>query len=452
MNRPSKTQGEGCTDALITGGRGACGALEVPGDKSISHRVAILSAIASGTSSITGFLQAEDCINTLRALEALGVETFIDGDGELQITGTGGRFLEPACSLDFGNSGTGLRLMAGLLASQPFQTELGGDDSLTSRPMDRIRGPLEEMGATFEFPCSENCAPFRVQGGSLTSIDYRVPIASAQVKSCLLIAGLFAEGESIIHEPRMTRDHTERLLRVLDVPIRVDGLSVSVDGFGLDGPDVDATEWYVPGDFSSAANWIVSAAAREGKKLNIENVGLNPRRTAFLDVLERMGAEIEVEEISENDVAEPYGDIKVRGSNLKGTEVCGNEIPNLIDELPLVAVAGVLAEGETVIRDAGELRVKESDRIKTMVRNLKEFGADVEELKDGLVVRGPIKLNKKVCVDSYGDHRIAMAMAILGSYGEKPVLVKNIACTETSYPGFWGDLRHQGVTVDFVVA
>jgi 3-phosphoshikimate 1-carboxyvinyltransferase len=449
VSSPSKKQGEPKTNALISGGQSACGALEVPGDKSISHRVAIFSAIASGTSSITGFLQAEDCINTLRALEAIGVETFIDGDGELQITGTGGRFFEPAFPLDFGNSGTGLRLMAGLLASQPFQTELSGDESLSSRPMDRIRGPLEMMGATFEFPNTDNRAPFRVQGGSLTSIDYRAPVASAQVKSCLLIAGLFAEGESVIHEPRRTRDHTERLLRVLDVPIKVDGLSVSVDGFGLDGPDVEATEWYVPGDFSSAANWIVSAAARGGKKLNIENVGLNPRRTAILDVLERMGAEIEVEVISESDVAEPYGDIKVRGTNLKGTEVGGNEIPNLIDELPLVAVAGALAEGETVIRDAAELRVKESDRISAMVKNLKKFGADVEELKDGLIVRGPINLDKKVGVDSYGDHRIAMAMAILGSYGEKPVAIKNIACTETSYPGFWGDLRHQGVSVEF---
>ena len=437
-------------DVVITAGDRGCGALEVPGDKSISHRVAIFSGIASGTSSITGFLQAEDCINTLRALEALGVETFIDADGELQVTGTGGRFYEPAFPLDLGNSGTGIRLMAGLLAGQPFQAELTGDKSLVTRPMGRICVPLEMMGASFEFLGEDQHAPLRLQGGSLTSLDYRMPVASAQVKSCLLIAALFADGESVIHEPRRTRDHTENLLRVIDVPIKVDGLSVAVDGFGLDGPDVEATEWYVPGDFSSAANWVVLAAARKGKKLNIENVGLNPRRTAFLDVLERMGAEIDVEVISESDVAEPYGDIKIRGAQLKGTEVSGNEIPNLIDELPLVAVAGVLAEGETVIRDAAELRVKESDRISSMVRNLKKFGVDVEELEDGLIVRGAAKLTKKVSVDSFGDHRIAMAMAILGSYCEEQVEIKNIGCTETSYPGFWEDLRHQGVTIEFV--
>jgi len=437
------------SSATVSPGSHIGGTLEVPGDKSISHRVAIFSALAEGTSSVIGFLQSEDCVNTLRALEAMGASTTFDEDGGLQITGSGGRLMEPAKALDFGNSGTGIRLLAGLVAGQGFPVELAGDGSLTRRPMDRICRPLAAMGAKIDFLGEPDRPPFLISGSSLTGIDYSLPVASAQVKSCLLLATLFAEGTTILHESRPTRDHTERLMRVLDVPIEVDGLQVTLEGCGPDGPVVEATEWYVPGDFSSAAFWIVSAAAREGGRVNIQNVGLNPRRTAFLDVLRRMGAEISIEVISEDDVVEPYGDIRVRGNALQGAEISGDEIPNLIDEIPLVAVLGALAEGETVIRDAEELRVKESDRIACMAGNLRSLGISVEEFPDGMRVIRPARLEPTGPVRSFGDHRIAMSMAILATYCHKPLTIKNIACTETSYPGFWGDLRHLGARVTF---
>ena len=449
MTSRSNHAGASEPSATVSPGTHIGGTLEVPGDKSISHRVAIFSALAEGTSSVIGFLQSEDCVNTLRALEKLGASTTFDEDGDLQITGCGGRLMEPTKALDFGNSGTGLRLMAGLVAGQGFPVELIGDESLTKRPMDRICQPLAVMGAKIDFLGQQGRPPFVISGSSLSAIDYSLPVASAQVKSCLLLATLFAEGTTIIHEPRPTRDHTERLMRVLDVPIEVDGLTVALEGCGSEGPVVEATEWYVPGDFSSAAFWIVSAAAREGGRATIQNVGLNPRRTAFLNVLRRMGAKITVEVISEDDVVEPYGDIQVTGNALKGTEISGDEIPNLIDEIPLVAVLGALAEGETIIRDAEELRVKESDRIACMAENLRSLGICVEEFADGMRVIGPAKLEPTGPVRSFGDHRIAMAMAILATYCSKPLKINNIACTETSYPGFWGDLRHLGARVTF---
>lgn len=425
------------------------GALEVPGDKSISHRVAILASLARDTSTVTGFLQSEDCINTLRALRMLRVESYVDHDGELKISGVGGEFVQPNGPLDFGNSGTGMRLMAGLMAPQSFRVNMEGDAYLTRRPMQRICRPLELMGAEFTFTGEPYYPPFQIIGSPLTGIDYEMPVASAQVKSCLLLAALFAEGVSVIHEPRPTRDHTERLMRVLDVPIEVEGLTIRLEGFGPEGPEVETADWYVPGDFSSAAFWIVSAAARPGVSISIQNVGLNPRRTALLNVLERMGADVSVEVISEDDVVEPYGDISIHGAALTGTEIGGDEIPNLIDELPLVAVLGALAEGKTVIRDAAELRVKESDRIHAMAVNLGRFNATVEEHEDGMTITGPAKLKANGPANSFGDHRIAMASAILATYADGGGTVEDIACTETSYTGFWGDLRHLGAHVEF---
>ena len=425
------------------------GTLEVPGDKSISHRVAILSSLAHDTSTVIGFLQSEDCINTLRALRMLRVESYVDRDGELKISGVGGEFTKPSGPLAFGNSGTGMRLMAGLMAPQNFRVSMEGDASLTRRPMERICRPLELMGSEFTFNGEKYFPPFEVIGSPLTGIEYEMPMASAQVKSCILLAALFADGVSVIHEPRPTRDHTERLIRVLDVPIEVDGLTIRLEGFGPEGPEVETTDWYVPGDFSSAAFWIVSAAARPGVSISIQNVGLNPRRTALLKVLERMGADVTVEVISESDVVEPYGDINVHGAALTGTEIGGNEIPNLIDELPLVAVLGALAEGETVIRDAAELRVKESDRIHAMAENLKRFNVKVEEREDGMTISGPAKLKADGPASSFGDHRIAMATAILATYADAGGTIEDIACTETSYTGFWGDLRHLGANVEF---
>ena len=281
----------------------------------------------------------------------------------------------------------------------------------------------------------------------MKGITYPLPVASAQVKSCILLATLFADGTSVVTEPRPTRDHTERLLRSLGVPVKVKGLCITLKGFGAKGPEWPARPWQIPGDFSSAAYWMVAVAGREGSAVTIKNVGLNPRRTALLNVLKRMGAEVDIRPNSQ-DEAEPAGDITVKGCRLKGTEVAGDEIPNLIDELPLVAVLGALAEGRTVIRDAAELRVKESDRIATMATNLRLLGVEVEEQADGMTVLGPTKLKATSSVKSYGDHRIAMAMAVLALYMDEPVCINNIACVETSYPTFWEHLESMGARAE----
>jgi 3-phosphoshikimate 1-carboxyvinyltransferase len=413
------------------------GNLRVPGDKSISHRVAMLSAMASGTSEVFGFLCSEDCLNTLNAMEAVGADVERSGD-RITITGTGGALHPPQAVLDLGNSGTSMRLLAGLFAGQPFDVEMTGDASLRSRPMGRIQKPLEAMGAHIALLGAGGCAPIRVRGGAVNPIRYTLPMASAQVKSAVLLAGLSALGETVVVEPRATRDHTERMLMAMGADLSVDGLSITLRSSGLTGSVLKSGTWRVPGDFSSAAFWITAAAAFEGCEVVIEGVGLNPRRTALIEVLRRMGASIDcVEEASS---WEPVGRIVVRGARLKATEVGGDEIPNLIDELPLVAVAGALAEGTTVIRDAAELRVKESDRIATMVTNLSAAGVAVDETADGMrITGGPV--SGGVSVESYGDHRIAMAMAVLGLYANRPIQIDNVACVATSYPGFWDDME-----------
>jgi len=411
----------------------------MPGDKSVSHRAAMLAALATGTSSVTGFLASEDCLNTLAAVEALGAVVERNGT-DVTITGTGGTFHPADGSLDLGNSGTGMRLLAGLLAGQAFETELTGDASLCSRPMKRIKDPLEAMGARVELTGETGTAPMRVGGAPLHGIAYPLPVASAQVKSCVLLAGLYAEGTTTVIEPRPTRDHTEQLLRGMGAPLVVDGPSVSVEGSGPQGPQLSAGPITIPGDFSSAAFWIVAAACRPGSQITIRNAGLNPRRTALLDVLKRMGAGLSITATSGDDAGEPMGDITVVGSCLHGTTVEGNEIPNLIDELPLVAVAGAMAEGQTVIRGAEELRVKESDRIATTVAMLRAVGVQVDEAPDGMTVTGgPVSGNASI--DSHGDHRIAMCAAILGLIGQGPVEVVNTDCIATSYPSFWSDLE-----------
>lgn len=418
------------------------GTLRVPGDKSISHRLAMLAALADGECTIENFLCSEDCLNTLAAVESLGATVARDGS-TVRIKGTAGRFRPPEAPIDLGNSGTGMRLLAGLLAGHDFLTELTGDESLCSRPMGRIREPLEMMGAEVVLSGDRGCAPLRIRGGNLRGITYPLPVASAQVKSCALLAGLFAGGETKVIEPKPTRDHTERLLTAMGVPVRVDGAEVSLTGCG-DRPTLHSGRWRVPGDFSSSAFWMTAAACLPGAELRMEGVGLNPRRAAFLDVLRRMGANIECE-IYEDRVQgsewEPAGDLTVRGGTLEGTVVEGDEIPNLIDELPLVAVAGALAGGETVIRDAAELRVKESDRIRTTADALRAFGMAVEEYPDGLRIAGGRTVRGGGQVDSGGDHRIAMAAAVLGLFADAPVGIRGTACISTSYPGFWGDME-----------
>lgn len=423
------------------------GVLRVPGDKSISHRLAMLCGLASGESVIRNYLMSEDCLNTLRAVEKLGAQVAQSGK-EIRIVGTGGRYSQPAADLDMGNSGTGMRLMAGLLAGQSFVSRMTGDASLCSRPMNRIRVPLELMGADIQLLGAGGCAPIEIRGKGLKAIEYTLPMASAQVKSCVLLAGLGVKGRTVVIEPRPTRDHTEKLLTAMGVGLHVDGLKISLEGEG----ELTGGIWDVPGDFSSAAFWIAAAACSEGSDLTIEGVGLNPRRTAFLDVLKRMGADIRVAGDRGQRTGgrgqgvggrqwEEVGSVRVRGCKLNGTEISGDEIPNLIDELPLVAVVGALARGRTVIKDAGELRVKESDRISSVAEGLSAFGVIVDEQPDGMVVVGDSVIKGGASIDSHGDHRIAMAMAVLGLFAESAVTIHNVACVDTSYPGFKDDME-----------
>jgi 3-phosphoshikimate 1-carboxyvinyltransferase len=418
------------------------GELRVPGDKSVSQRIAMLAALAKGTSVITGFLNGEDAMSTLHAMCVLGASSKFEDD-VLKITGTGGKFKEPANPVDMGNSGTGTRLLAGLLAGQKMTMTMTGDESLSRRPMGRIKDPLEQMGASIELTGEKGTLPMTIAGTPLRGIRYELPMASAQVKSCVLLAGLFAEGKTTVVEPRPTRDHTEKLFQALEIPLTVAGLEISVQGFGPGGPQIQARDMTVPGDFSSAAFWIAAVAARPGAELTVRDVGLNPRRTALLDVLKRMGAQIETEMTDEE--GDPIGTIFVRGAALRGTDVGGDEIPNLIDELPLVAVLGALATGETVIRDAAELRVKESDRIAVTAAHLRAFGVEVVEKPDGMVVRGAEKLTAPdEPLASHGDHRITMSMAILATFTEAPVQLSNVDCVATSYPEFWNHLEQLG--------
>jgi 3-phosphoshikimate 1-carboxyvinyltransferase len=422
------------------------GELSVPGDKSVSQRIAMLAALAKGTSEVHGFLRGEDAISTLSAMCSLGASARFEGD-VLKITGTGGKFMEPANPLDMGNSGTGTRLLAGLLAGQKMTVTMTGDASLSRRPMGRIKTPLEQMGAKLELTGEKGTLPLTIHGSPLHGIRYELPMASAQVKSCVLLAGLFAEGKTTVVEPRPTRDHTEKLFQTLEIPLHVNGLEISLNGFGPTGPQIAARKLTVPGDFSSAAFWIAAVAARPGATLTVRGVGLNPRRTALLDVLKRMGAQIETE-ITE-DSGDPIGTVFVRGASLCGTEIGGDEIPNLIDELPMLAVTGALAEGKTVIRDAAELRVKESDRIAVTAAHLRTFGVEVEEQADGMTVHGPAGLHApEKPLDSHGDHRITMSLAMLATFADGPVMLSNVSCVATSYPEFWDHLKQLGGKVE----
>ncbi len=410
--------------------------LEVPGDKSISHRAAMIAGLARGTSSITGFLPSEDCLNTLGAMQACGVKCRVleemEGFGptSLEIEGRAMALSAPSAPIDCGNSGTGMRLLAGLLAGQAFGSELFGDASLSGRPMGRITGPLGEMGARIDaLGDKEGCAPLRIHPSSLQPIRYELPVASAQVKSAVLLAGLFCDGVTTAVQPATTRDHTERMFEAFGVRITEEGNAISIEGRQVP----EGREFHVPGDISSAAFWVVAAAVRPGARLVVRRVGLNPTRTAILDVIERMGATVIRRPVA-SAVGEAYGDVEIHGARLKGTELRREEIPNLIDEIPVLAVAAALSEGTTTIRNARELRVKETDRIATTLENLRAMGADVTEFEDGMEIRGGALRGAEV--RSYGDHRIAMAFAIAGLSAEGETRVLDTACVRTSYPGF----------------
>jgi 3-phosphoshikimate 1-carboxyvinyltransferase len=417
--------------------------IQVPGDKSISQRAVMMASLAQGSCRLSGVLRGEDAMSTLHACEALGASSSFEGD-DLVVTGAGHGWNPPQDDLDLGNSGTGMRLMSGLLAGQPFSSRLVGDQSLSRRPMGRIVEPLRLMGADIQCTGAEGTRPpLVIHGRPLKAIEYKMPMASAQVKSCVLLAGLFAEGRTSVVEPAPCRDHTETLLQALGLPLDVNGNTVSVQGFGQSGPVIKAFDWQIPGDFSSAAFWLAAAACTDGVTFTLSKLGLNERRTGFLSVLRDMGADLSVSIDPDAPVSEPYGTIRLTGKGLRGCEIGGDIIPNIIDELPIAAVCAALAEGQTVIRDAEELRVKESDRISIMVQSLQAAGVDVQEQPDGMIIQGSGgQLFEGGCtIDSHHDHRIAMSLSILALFCRNPITIQGVDCVNTSYPGFYDQLR-----------
>ncbi len=411
--------------------------ITVPGDKSISHRAVMLGALSNGVCEITGFLPSEDCLATVEAFRALGVKIDVIDSTKthLRVHGNRGRLVEPEGPIDCGNSGTTMRLLSGILAAQPFTNVLTGDASLSKRPMKRIAIPLEEMGAKVEGQGERFTAPLKIRGTrELQPIDYESPVASAQVKSAVLLAGMLGQGKTSITEPALSRDHTERMLEYLLVKIVREKNRVSIWG----GQVPESREMVVPGDISSAAFWIAATAAFPGSRLLVNQVGLNRTRVGILDALIRMGAQIR-ERIDESG-CEPMGSIEVKGGELQGIEVGGDQIPTLIDEIPILAVAGAMAKGRTVIRDAAELRVKESDRISTVAENLRRMGVNVEEFADGMEIEGGADL-KGAVIESLGDHRIAMAFSIAGLRARGETIIREAECIETSYPGFAEELH-----------
>lgn len=408
------------------------GRVRVSGDKSISHRAALVGALARGVTVIHNFLRADDCLHTLSCLKALGVSIEDEGDGVV-VHGTGARWREPPAALDAGNSGTTMRLLAGILAGQRFSAEITGDASLRRRPMDRVIEPLAQMGAQIVALGEGRFPPLRITGGPLRGITYTLPVASAQVKSAVLLAGLLAQGQTTVIEPTPTRDHTERMLAAFGAPVRRDGSRVSLTAAGLRGREV-----YVPGDMSSAAFLLAAAAARPGSELTVEDVGLNPTRTGVLDVLRAFGAQVEVRQTGERN-GEPVGVVTVRGQPLRGVRIGGSLIPRVIDELPVLCVIAAAADGETVISDAAELRVKESDRIAVLARGLRALGGEVKEQVDGMTIYGSPLHGGRVA--SAGDHRIAMAFAVAGLLADGPVTVEGAESISVSFPQFVDALR-----------
>ncbi|PYI45777.1 MAG: 3-phosphoshikimate 1-carboxyvinyltransferase [Verrucomicrobia bacterium] len=405
--------------------------ITVPGDKSISHRAVIIAALSNGVCTLQGFLPSEDCMHTVNAMRALGIKIEQPEPTTLIVHGKKRVLTAPKNEINCGNSGTTMRLLAGLLAGQPFETRLVADAGLSRRPMDRVIAPLCEMGADIIAEGPDQTAPLRVHGGSLRGIHYRPSVASAQVKGALLLAGLFARGKTTIEEALPTRNHMEKMLNYFLVRTATEEAG-SVTVFGEQVPE--SRDFAIPGDISSAAFWLVAAAAQRRGHLLIRDVGLNDTRTALLGVLLRMGAQVR-EAVEDVDQLEPRGIVEVTGFPLKGTVIQGKEVPRLIDELPILSVAGALANGRTIIRQAGELRVKETDRIAAIAHNLRTMGAQVAELNDGLEISGPAPLHG-AHLASFGDHRIAMAFAIGGLFAEGETVVQDAECIRESYPGF----------------
>ncbi len=413
------------------------GEINIPGDKSISHRAVMLGAIANGETVIDNFLMGEDCLATIDCFRKMGVDIKENGK-QIVIRGEGLHGLrKPDGILDAGNSGTTIRLISGILAGQPFETTITGDASIQKRPMKRIREPLFRMGAVIEGKETDGdlYPPLTIKGGKIRPTEYKLPVASAQVKSCILLAGLYADGKTTVIEPSPSRDHTERMLSYFGSKVEVLGNTVSVRGpASLEGREVD-----IPGDISSAAYFLAAGILAPESDLLLRDVGVNPTRDGILEVIHRMGGMIEV--ASERMMSEePRADMKIRNPKseirkLKGIEIGGELIPRLIDEIPVIAVLATQAQGTTVIKDAKELRVKESDRIRTISSELRKLGAKIEEKEDGLVITGPVKL-KGAVVKSYGDHRVAMSLAVAGLIAEGETVIEDTDCIETSFPGF----------------
>lgn len=410
------------------------GEITIPGDKSISHRAVMFGALSKGTTEVTNFLQGADCLSTIDCFRRLGVE-IENTTNKILVHGKGLHGLKKSDSiLDVGNSGTTTRLISGILAGQNFETILNGDDSIQSRPMKRIMEPLKLMGADITSIYGNNCAPLRITGSSLKGIHYTSQVASAQVKSCILLAGLYADGTTSVTEPTVSRNHTEVMLRGFGANISCQGKTASI----LPTPELFGQKIEVPGDISSAAYFIAAGLIVPGSEILVKNVGVNPTRDGLIHVCEAMGADITLLNKRENG-GEPVADILVRHSSLKSTTIQGAIIPTLIDELPMIAVMACFAKGTTIIKDAAELKVKESDRISVMADNLSRMGAHITATEDGMIIEGGYPLHGAE-IDSHLDHRIAMSFAVAALASEGETTIKDADCVKISYPDFYKDL------------
>ena len=413
------------------------GEITVPGDKSISHRAVMFGSLAKGTTRIIHFLEGADCLSTISCFRKMGID-IENNNGEILVHGKGLRGLSsPTDILDVGNSGTTTRLISGILAGQNFVSELTGDNSIQSRPMKRIMTPLLSMGADITSIKGNNCVPLRIAGHPLKAIHYDSPVASAQVKSCVLLAGVYSDGVTSVTEPVLSRNHTEIMLNYFGAQVTSEGTTASI----VPEPSLHAREITVPGDISSAAYFIAAGLLVPGSEILLKNVGINPTRDGLLRVCKDMGADITM--LNVNMDGEPTADLLVRTSSLHGTTVGGEIIPTLIDEIPMIAVMAAFAEGTTIIKDAKELKVKESDRILVMAENLSRMGADITPTDDGMIIHGGKPLHGAV-IDSYLDHRVAMSFAIAGLLCDGPLSIKGGDCVKISYPEFYEDLYRLG--------
>lgn len=413
------------------------GTLTVPGDKSISHRAVMFGSLARGTTRISHFLEGADCLSTISCFRKMGIEIDRNKD-EILVHGRGLHGLTaPTEILDVGNSGTTTRLISGILAGQTFTSELDGDDSIRTRPMKRIMTPLTSMGADITSRLNNGCAPLIIHGRSLHATHYDSPVASAQVKSCVLLAGMYADGITSVTEPFLSRNHTEIMLNYFGAEITSKGTTASI----RPEPVLEGRDIQVPGDISSAAYFIAAGLLTPGSEILLKNVGINPTRAGIIKVCMNMGADITL--LNERTEGEPTADLLIRTSSLKGTTIEGSIIPTLIDEIPMIAVMAAFAEGTTIIRDAQELKVKESDRIAVMVDNLRRMGADIEGTDDGMIIHGGRPLHGAV-IDSHLDHRIAMSFAVAGTICDGTVEILNGECVNISYPEFYQDLYRLG--------